>query len=178
MMKTLFFLLCFFSLTAFGQGFNNHFSSINAPIHPQDSIINKRDSLGRKTGLWVKYFYDNLGNRRIVNTGFYFGGRKTGTWKYYQNDLCLSCLDTSICNTVTEIYEVDGSIKIYGMDETTINADSSILVFTRKNHSEVKCIKNTQGNYECTRVFVSSKKPIKRTFSDFEDCFLNLDTKW
>ena len=178
MLKYLLIVFCLSPLTNLGQDLINPFSSMNLSAHPQDSIINKRDSLGRKSGLWVKYFYDNKGNRRIVNTGSYFEGRKIGTWRYFQNDLCLSCFDTSKCISITEIYDVDGSLKILGIDETKINADSSMIVFTRKNHSEVIYKKNKQGKYECIRVFSSSKKPIRKTFSDFENCFINLDTRW
>jgi hypothetical protein len=58
MLKYLLIVFCLSSLTTLGQDFTNPFSSMNLSAHPQDSIINKRDSLGRKSGLWVKYFYD------------------------------------------------------------------------------------------------------------------------
>lgn len=72
-LKNLSIILCLlFSFTTSAQ-------SLTLPFkHAQDSAINKFDSTGQKTGLWVKYFYDINGRRRIVNTGNYKAGKKIG----------------------------------------------------------------------------------------------------
>lgn len=174
-LKNLFFIFSLlFSLTTFGQ---------RMPIlhiqNAQDSLINKYDSLGRKSGLWVKYFYDKGDHRRIINVGNYNAGKKIGTWKYFTNDNDLVCLDTANCLSLTEIYGEDGSLRILGIDETNINADSSIIIYTRINHSKVTCKKNKQGQYECIRLYNSKTiKPNRKIFTDFENCLNNIDTKW
>ena len=161
-------------MTTFAQKLPNQHIS-----HAQDSVINKYDSLGRKSGLWVKYFYDNGGCRRIVNVGHYNAGKKIGTWRYFNNGKGFACLDTALCLTYTEIYGDDGSQTILGMNETNINVDSSIILFTRKDHSKVTCKKNKQGKYDCIRVYNSKTiKPARKTFTDFDNCLINIDTKW
>lgn len=174
-LKNLFLILTLlFSLTASAQ------TLIPSIPNPQDSIINKSTPSGLKTGLWVEYFYINNGNRIIENTGHYKDGRKIGIWKYYPNASDnIGCIDTSNCIALTEIYENDGSVIILGLGNTVINADSSLIVYTRKNHCEVTCKKNKIGQYECTRSYKSkTMKTAHKTFADFDNCYYNLDTKW
>lgn len=172
--STIFILALTLSLTANAQ-------LLSRPLiqNLQDSVINKYTPTGLKTGLWVKYFYTNGGYRRIVNTGHYQDGKKVGTWRYFSNEGDLVCLDTSNCPSVTEIYAANGSVTILGADKTFINADSSLIRFTRQGLREVVCKKNRLGQYECIRKYESkTMKPSRKTFADFDDCFYHLDTKW
>ena len=90
------------------------------------------------------------------------------------------CLDTSTCTTLTEIYDNDGSVTIVGLDSTFINSDSTLIKYTRMNDLfVVTCRKNNLGQYDCTRVYKSkTMKTANKTFTDFENAYYNVDTKW
>lgn len=164
-MKLLFFI--FLAIVFNSEGFTQ------TNIIYRDTLINQIDSNGKRNGLWIEFTNPKLIHiSNIVSRGYYKENKKIGLWYYYHAYSDISGLKNTIDYKTNGDFEIDFGNKLF------INKDSSKLTFYNPVNCCVECKKNKINKFECIEYKKNGIIYRKRTFSSFDDCINNLDTKW
>lgn len=141
---------------------------------------NKMDSLGRKQGIWVKYFQpytDFLGieRKRVKEKGHYLNDKRIGVWDFYVDGGDYY----GIYRTITYFQDSGCLIQEQNSNIYVSNDSSFIKSFNTNNPTKYTiCFLIDSGKYECRRVYPDKFNYKMIIVDSFDKAIKKVDTIW